>query len=149
MRSSVRSLGTQRSETRSHSLTNSDSPAFPTLGTSNSPATILAGHYAPNDYAVDGTLAIRHGSCIDVHRALDRRVPEQLLLDFDVGAYSTKQARVGMPKRVPADLADAGTYGCRFDLPVKDALLPARLPFSIRKYPVKEVLDAGSAASVP
>src|SRR5215467_151931 len=42
-----------------------------------------------------------------------------------------------MPKRVPADLADAGTYGCRFDLPVKDALLPARLPFSIRKYPVK------------
>jgi len=38
-----------------------------------------------------------------------------------------------MPKRVPANLADAG--GCRLDLPVEDALLPARLTGAVRKYP--------------
>jgi len=44
-------------------------------------------------------------------------VPQQFLLDFDVGPHSTQQARVGMAKRVPANLADANTHGGGFDVP--------------------------------
>jgi hypothetical protein len=53
----------------------------------------------------------------------DGGVPERFLLDFDVGTYSTQQARVGMPKRVPANFADAGTCSCRFDVLSQNALL--------------------------
>src|SRR5580704_1694415 len=63
-------------------------------------------------------------------------MPEQFLLDFDVGTHSTQQARVGMPKGVPANLADAGTHGGGFDVPSQNALLPAWLPLAVRKYPV-------------
>jgi hypothetical protein len=63
-------------------------------------------------------------------------MPEQFLLDFDVGTHSTQQARVGMPKGVPANLADAGTHGGGFDAPSQNALLPAWLPLAVRKYPV-------------
>jgi len=55
-------------------------------------ATSLKGQYAPNNHTVGGTLALRHGLRIDIHRALDGGVPEQLLLDFDVGTYSAQQA---------------------------------------------------------
>jgi hypothetical protein len=41
-----------------------------------------------------------------------------------------------MPKRVPANLANAGTHRCRFDVPSQNALLPAWLPLAVRKYPV-------------
>src|SRR5215470_9065587 len=63
-------------------------------------------------------------------------VPEQFLSDSDVGAHSTQQARVGMPRRVPANLSNPGTHGCRFDVPSQNALLPAWLPLAVRKYPV-------------
>ena len=43
---------------------------------------------------------------IDIHRALDGGAAEQFLLDFDVGTHMTQQARVGMAKRLPANLAD-------------------------------------------
>jgi hypothetical protein len=56
-------------------------------------------------------------ACVDIHRALDGGVPQQFLLDFDVGPHSTQQARVGMAKRVPANLADANTHGGGFDVP--------------------------------
>jgi hypothetical protein len=78
-------------------------------------------------------LAYRHSS---IHRALDGGMPEQFLLDFDVGRHSTQQARVGMAKRVPANLADADTHGGGFDVPSQNALLPAWLPLAVRKYPV-------------
>jgi hypothetical protein len=42
-------------------------------------------------------------ACVDIHRALDGGVPQQ--------------ARVGMAKRVPANLADANTRGGGFDVP--------------------------------
>jgi hypothetical protein len=42
-----------------------------------------------------------------------------------------------MSKRVPANLADPGAHGCRFDVPSQNALLPTWLPLAIRKYPVK------------
>jgi hypothetical protein len=99
--------------------------------------TSLTGQHASNDHTVGGTLARRHGPRIDIHRALNGRVPEQFLLDFDVSTHSTRQARVGMPKRVPANLADPGAHGCRFNVPSQNALLPTWLPLAIRKYPVK------------
>jgi hypothetical protein len=42
-----------------------------------------------------------------------------------------------MPKRVPANLADADTHGGGFDVPSQNALLPAWLPIAVRKYPVE------------
>jgi hypothetical protein len=41
-----------------------------------------------------------------------------------------------MTKRVPANLADAGTHGCGFDVPSQNAFLPAWLPLAVRKYPI-------------
>ena len=110
-------------------------PFATALGTDSS-TTSLTGQYAPNYYTVDGTFTLRHGLRIDVHRALDGRVAEQFLLDFDIGAHPTQQARVGMSKRVPANFADAGTHGCRFDVPSQNALLPAWLLLGVRKYQV-------------
>jgi hypothetical protein len=42
-----------------------------------------------------------------------------------------------MPKCVPANLANAGTHCRRFDLPLENALLPARFPNSVGKHPVR------------
>ena len=71
-------------------------------------------------------------------------MPQQFLLDFDVGPHSTQQARVGMAKRVPANLADADTHGGGFDVQSQNALLPAWLPLAVRKYSV-----AGCSVQAP
>ena len=94
------------------------------------------GQYAPNYHTVGGTLALRHGLRIDIHRAWDGGVPQQFLLDFDVDPHSTQQARVGMAKRVPANLADANTHGGGFDVPSQNAFLPSWLSLAVRKCPV-------------
>ena len=70
-------------------------PFVAALGTNNTPAS-LAGQHAPNYHTVRGPLAIRHGMRTDIHRALDGGVPQQFLLDFEVGTHSTQKARVGM-----------------------------------------------------
>src|SRR5712692_10233216 len=44
-----------------------------------------------------------------------------------------------MPKRVPANLADARPHRCRFDVASQNALLPTWLPLAVRKYPVVRV----------
>ena len=84
--------------------------------------------HAPHHHAVRGTLALRHGSGIDIHCALDAGVPEQLLLDPDVNTHPTQRTGVGMPKGVPANLADAGPQGCGLQLSSQNALLPAGFP---------------------
>ena len=51
-------------------------PFAPALGT-NDTATSLTGQNAPNYHTVGGTLALRHGLLIDIHRALDGGTPER------------------------------------------------------------------------
>src|SRR6266496_2060562 len=63
-------------------------PLATTIGTADA-TTSLTGQHAPNYHTVGGTLALRHGLRIDIHRTLDGRVPQQLLLHFDVCTHST------------------------------------------------------------
>lgn len=66
------------------------------------------------------------------------RSPELLLhsLHFSRAFPEVRFGKVGMAKRVPANLADADTRGGGFDVPSQNALLPAWLPLAVRKYPV-------------
>jgi hypothetical protein len=68
------------------------------------------------------------------------------LLDFDVGTRPTHQARVAMPKRVPANLVDRHAR-LQVDVPSQNALLPAWLPLKV----TDEFLPTttGSLAKIP
>ena len=60
----------------------------------------------------------RNGLGIDVHCALDSRVPQKFLLHFDIRANAAQHGGVGMPKGVPADLSNVPTrtaagFNCR------------------------------------
>src|SRR2546430_9395853 len=76
--------------------------------------------------------------CLGIHiqRALDGRVPEQLLLYLEIDVRRPQHFGIGVAERVPADLADAGAHGCRFELSPENALLPAGPARAVRKYPV-------------
>ena len=60
----------------------------------------------------------------------DGGVAEQFLWDFDVGTHPTQQARVGMPKRVPANLVDRHAR-LQVDVLSQNALLPVWLPLKV------------------
>jgi hypothetical protein len=94
--------------------------------------TSLGRQYAPHHHAVGGPLTLWHRFRIDVHRALNGRVPEQFLLDFDIGTHPTQQAGGGMPKCVPADSCrmparSAAGLICRCSMLSCQRSLPARL----------------------
>src|SRR5258708_6456028 len=96
----------------------------------------LRSQHAPHHPAVCLPLLVRDCLGIHIQRALDGRVPQQLLLYLEIDVRRPQHFGIGVAERVPADLADAGPHGCRLELSPENALLPACPARAVRKYPI-------------
>ena len=101
----------------------------------------VGNSFEENSYhqTIRRTFVLRDGLCVDVHRALDSRVPQQFLLDLNVGACASQHRRVRMTKRVPTDFPNTSPLRCGPQMALQNVLLCPRSSNSIGKNPVVRI----------